>query len=305
MADKKGIEILDAKLLSSKIVPRQFKAELPLVHKKMNSIIKKTGKVLSDTVFETGNLALRKWLSLLAKQGASQSKLTAYLRCGLAHLTYDYVESQYKKIDIDDLISRTLVSMKNRKLHNCFFKPQVEPAPAKKAPKSKKKVEPVLKTLAYKKTGTKKKSPAKAKKPTAKKAAPKKAGVKKTVRKVAKKASAKKAVSKKPAAKRPVSKKKAVLKTLAYKKAPVRKAAPKKATAQKKAATKKNASAKRPAAKKNIVKAISKKAEALKSKMKKAVGGKKKTPTRKLSSKKAGRPVKTYSYSDRLTYLVR
>lgn len=300
MADKKGIEILDAKLLSSKIVPKQFKADLPLVHKKMNSIIKKTGKVLSDTVFETGNMALRKWLSLLAKQGASQSKLTAYLRCGLAHLTYDYVESQYKKIDLDDLISRTLVSMKNRKLHNCFFKPQGEPAPAKKAAKQKKKVEPVLKTLAYKKSGARKKSPAKAKKPATKKPTAKKAAVKKA----AKKSTAKKTVSKRPAAK-----KKAVLKTLAYKKAPARKAAPRKAASRKaapkkKAATKKS-TAKKPAGRKNIVKAISRKAEALKSKVKKAVGGKKKASTKKPASAKAKRPVKAYSYSDRLTYMVK
>jgi hypothetical protein len=306
MADKKGIEKLDAKLLSSKIVSKEYKSDLPLVHKKMNSIIKKTGKVLSDTVFETGNNALRKWLSLLAKQGASQAKLTAYLRCGLAHLTYDYVESQYKKIDPEDLISRTLVSMKNRKLHNCFFKPQIEPtaAPAKKGAKGKKKIEPVLKTLAYKKTAPKKKAVTKkkagkktaakkpaAKKATAKKAAPKKTAAKKSVKKAVKK-TAKKPAARKAASKKPAAKKKAVLKTLAYKKSPVKKASPKKA-------------AKKPASKKrNIVKAISRKAEAFRSKVKKAVAGRKPAAKKAPSKKKTG-TVKVYSYGDRLTHLVK
>ena len=70
MADKKGIVKLDEKLVSMRLIPRKMLIDLPLVHKKMNSILKKTGAVLSDEVFETGNLALRKWLQLLNKQGA-------------------------------------------------------------------------------------------------------------------------------------------------------------------------------------------------------------------------------------------
>ena len=135
MADKKGIVKLDEKLVSMRLIPRKMLIDLPLVHKKMNSILKKTGAVLSDEVFETGNLALRKWLQLLSKQGASQEKLTAYLRCGLAHLTYDYTESQYHQIGIDDLVSRSILSLKMRKLHTSFFKPTAEPkpVPAKKS----------------------------------------------------------------------------------------------------------------------------------------------------------------------------
>jgi len=135
MADKKGIVKLDEKLVSMRLIPRKMLIDLPLVHKKMNSILKKTGAVLSDEVFETGNLALRKWLQLLNKQGASQEKLTAYLRCGLAHLTYDYTESQYQQIGIDDLVSRSILSLKMRKQHTSFFKPAAEPkpVPAKKS----------------------------------------------------------------------------------------------------------------------------------------------------------------------------
>lgn len=148
MADKKGIGKLDEKLVSLKIIGESLLGELPLVHRKMNSILKKTGAVLSDDIFETGNAALRKWLLLLSKQGASQEKLTAYLRCGLAHLTYDFIESQYRQIDPDDLVTRTLMSLKNRKLHTSFFKPSVETAKAapKKKPAAGKKIVAIKKT---------------------------------------------------------------------------------------------------------------------------------------------------------------
>lgn len=311
MADKKGIEKLDEKLIGAKIVSRQYKADLPLVHRKMNSIIKKTGRVLSDAVFETGNAALRKWLALLSKQGASQAKLTAYLRCGLAHLTYDYVESQYKKIGPDDLIARTLVSMKNRKFHNCFFKPGQEPTatPAsKKGSVAKKKIEPVLKTLAYKKKA--------AKKPAAKKsnkAAPKKTAAKKAPTAKTKKAPAKKsrnvAAARKPPARKPPARKSASVKSSAKKAGTKASAAKKRAPAKKKAVLKTLAYGKSPAKKtptkspkrKNIIKAISRKAESLKAKVVKAVKTRKPAATK---TKKAG-GVKSYSYGDRLTRLVK
>ncbi len=197
MADKKGISKLDEKLVSMRLIPRQLLGELPLVHRKMNSIIKKTGAILSDEVFETGNLALRKWLQLLSKQGASQAKLTAYLRCGLAHLTYDFTESQYRQIDGDDLVSRSIISLKLRKLHTSFFKPATEP----KAAPAKKKTAPTKKIKAIKKTAPKKNSPKKtaAVKATAKRLAPKKAVAKKPV---AKKNAPKKAPATKAAAKK-------------------------------------------------------------------------------------------------------
>ena len=202
MADKKGIAKLDEKLVSMRLIPRQLLGELPLVHRKMNSIIKKTGAILSDEVFETGNQALRKWLQLLGKQGASQAKLTAYLRCGLAHLTYDYTESQYRQIDGDDLVSRSIISLKMRKLHTSFFKPAIEP----KAAPAKKKTAPAKKIKAIKKTAAKKpavkKTPA-AKKPAAKKPLVKKASAKKAT---AKKPAPKKTAARKTAAKKPAKK---------------------------------------------------------------------------------------------------
>lgn len=159
MADKKGIQKLDEKLIETGIIPEFLLGDLPLVHRKMNSILKKTGAVLSDEIFDTGNEALRKWLLTLYKQGASQEKLTGYLRCGLAHLNYDYIESQYRQIGIDDLVTRTLLSLKRRKLHATFFKPpqeSVKPvkqdtaAPAKKTAASK-KIVPIKKDEAAQK----------------------------------------------------------------------------------------------------------------------------------------------------------
>ena len=43
MADQKGISKLDEKLIGDQIIPESFSADLPLVHKKMNAILKKTG----------------------------------------------------------------------------------------------------------------------------------------------------------------------------------------------------------------------------------------------------------------------
>jgi hypothetical protein len=264
MADKKSIAKLDEKLVGMRIIQKRYAVDLPLVHRKMNSIIRKTGVVLSDEVFETGNAALRAWLFLLFKQGASQDKLTAYLRCGLAHLTFDYVGSQYKQIGVEDLIARTLGSLKNRKLHTSFFKPPKEsektPVSSGKTPVAKKKIEPIKRTLAFMKKGPAKKAIAKAKakkgglkKSTARKTAVKKAVAKKPVAKkkiAAKKPSLKKPVGKKPSVKKIPSKKASVRKSVTRK--PVAKKSVSKPVAAKKPG--KKATAKKPAAKKQTAK---------------------------------------------------
>lgn len=237
MADKKSMTRLDERLVGLGIVSGAFLAEFPLVHRKMNSIVRKTGAELSDSVFESGNAELRAWLTVLFKRGASQEKLTAYLRCALAHLTYDFIESQYHQIDLDDLISRAIVSLKKRKLHTSFFKPaqEVKPAPVKAKKASAGKIVAIKKRdVSKKKTATKKKAPAKktaaTKKPTAKKKAASPAR--------------KSAVAKKPSAKKPAVKKNAAKKTTAVKTAATRKPATKK-TVAKKPASKKPAAKKR------------------------------------------------------------
>lgn len=201
MADKKSMTRLDERLVGLGIVSGAFLAEFPLVHRKMNSIVRKTGAELSDSVFESGNAELRAWLTVLFKRGASQEKLTAYLRCALAHLTYDFIESQYHQIDLDDLISRAIVSLKKRKLHTSFFKPaqEVKPAPVKAKKASAGKIVAIKKRdVSKKKTATKKKAPAK------KTAA--------TRKPVTKKPSVKKPATKKPVTKKPAAKKTATKK---------------------------------------------------------------------------------------------
>lgn len=243
MADQRGISKLDEKLIGANIIPKSLAGDLPLVHRKMNAILKKTGAILTDAIFETGNEALRKWLNLLHKQGASQEKLTAYLRSGLAHLTYDFIESQYHQIDLDDLVSRTLVSLKNRNLHTSFYK-----APALPDKKAAKKAKTATKKIkAIKKVDLANKAPGAAKKASSKKTVTKKPPVKKasaakkatTPKKPVKKTTATKAPAKKSSVKKTVAKKKPLAAKKPAKKASAAKAPAKKAVAKKKATPKK------------------------------------------------------------------
>ncbi len=196
MADSKTVKILDDKLIEMKILDVQYKNEYSKVHKKLNSVLKKTGAILSDEIFKQGENELRAWLMLLYKKGASQEKLTAYLRCGLAHLSFDYIESSYKKIDVSDLITRALQSFKKRNYNKTFFKVSPGQVTGKKT-KNVKKVKAVKKTKTVKKVISKKAAVKKKKKPAAKKTSSKKAVKKKTLKKTVKKPKAVKKSKKK------------------------------------------------------------------------------------------------------------
>jgi len=218
MAAEKIISKIDLKLIETGIISPDFKADYKKVHTRLNSHVRKTGKILTEETFEKGNEELRKWLMELYKKGASQEKLTSYMRCGLAHLCCDFIESTYESISLDDLIARTLQSFKKRKFNKSFFKvasSQVaEPAKAvkkktaakkttkKTAAKTVKKAakKTTKKAAAKPKTVTKKSSAKKtsAKKSTAKKVAPKNTAARKTTSKtVSKKTETKKTSSKK------------------------------------------------------------------------------------------------------------
>lgn len=156
MADSKIVKLLDEKLIENSILDSSFSKDYSKVHKKMNSIIKKTGKILSDEIFKKGDSELREWLLLLYKKGASQEKLTSYLRCGLAHLSFDFIESSYKQISNEDLITRTLQSFAKRKYNKTFFK---APKVSEEKTSDKKKIKAVKKKIvkAVKKDSTKNK----------------------------------------------------------------------------------------------------------------------------------------------------
>jgi hypothetical protein len=197
MAESKSVTKLDQKLMDEGILDPAFKNDYKKVHTMLNSHIKKTGKILSEDTFQEGDKKLREWLLTLYKKGASQEKLSSYLRCGLAHLSFDYIDSTYQIISIEDLLTRALQSFKKRNYHKSFFKAAVS--------KTKKTAS---KKTAQKKTTVKKKSTAK-KKAAKKKTTTKTASKKKTVKKSSvKKSSAKKSVKKKTTPKKKTTTKK-------------------------------------------------------------------------------------------------
>lgn len=189
MADSKVVTRLDQRLIREKIIDRGYSDDYATVHRMLNSVIKKSGGKLTEKTFEKGEAKLRKWLIAQYKRGASQDKLTSYLRCGLAHLSFDFIESSYRTIDNDDLIVRTLLSFKKREFHKTYFKAPDLPKPKKKKPVKKKAV--------------KKKSAKKAKKTGRKKAVKKKPSPKKKSKAVKKKKAPAKRKAAKKSAKRP------------------------------------------------------------------------------------------------------
>jgi len=223
MAESKIVSNLDRKLIEESILDPVYREDYQIVHSMLNERMRQTGKILTEETFKKGEDALREWLAVLSKQGASQEKLTSYLRCGLAHLCFDFIESTYETI-----LTRAMQSFKLRDYHKTYFK----------ASGSSRKVTP---KAAVKKS---------AKKTPAKKASVKKAAVKAVKKKPVKKTAVKKAAEK--TVKKTVKKTEIKKKTAAKKKTPVKKSSLK--------AVKKKAAVKKAAAKKSSVKGVKNKA---------------------------------------------
>jgi hypothetical protein len=126
MADQKQSRQLDGKLIENKTIDSKFKDDFPKVHKELNTITRRGGGILDEAHLKKGEKGLRDWLNLLFKQGASQEKLTSYLRCGLAHLCCDFISSTYSRIEPEQLITRSLQSFKKRGYHKSYYKPPQE-----------------------------------------------------------------------------------------------------------------------------------------------------------------------------------
>ncbi|MFH0975299.1 MAG: hypothetical protein V1874_05890 [Spirochaetota bacterium] len=122
MADYKIVQKLDEKLIADGIIDAAYKDDYRKVHSRLNAHYKKSGAVLPAEMFDKNETRLRKWLGELYKKGASQERLTCYLRCGLAHLSFDFIESSYKSIGNDDLVTRALLSFKSREFHKTYYK---------------------------------------------------------------------------------------------------------------------------------------------------------------------------------------
>jgi hypothetical protein len=122
MADSKIVKELDSKLMEQGVLSKDYSRDYKLVHKMLNSYMKRSGKILTQENFNKGNQTLRDWLMILHKEGASQEKLTSYLRCGLAHLSFDFIASQNKDLSNGELVTRALQSFKARNYHKSFFR---------------------------------------------------------------------------------------------------------------------------------------------------------------------------------------
>lgn len=122
MADSKVIKDLDDKLIEQGVISREYARDYIIVHRMLNNYMKRSGKVLTQANFDRGEEKLRNWLMILHKEGASQEKLTSYLRSGLAHLSFDFIASNNKGIGRDDLVTRALQSFKHRNYHRTFFR---------------------------------------------------------------------------------------------------------------------------------------------------------------------------------------
>ncbi|MEA3558130.1 MAG: hypothetical protein U9R75_02650 [Candidatus Thermoplasmatota archaeon] len=130
MADSKTVAKLDSKLMEDEVVPRDYQKDYSIVHDMLNSYMRRHGGKLSEENFNVGDRKLRDYLMILSKKGASQEKLTAYLRVGLAHLSFDYIASMNPGLGPSQLTTRSLQSFKHRKFHKSYFK--VSPTKEKK-----------------------------------------------------------------------------------------------------------------------------------------------------------------------------
>jgi hypothetical protein len=196
MADYKIVQKLDEKLIAEGIIESAYKEDYRKVHSKLNSHYKKSGAILPAKMFDKNETRLRKWLGELYKKGASQERLTSYLRCGLAHLSFDFIESSYESIEKEDLVTRALLSFKNREYHKTYYKATDTAILVKKKRTVKKKT---TKKIKKKNVSGKKKIKKKAVKKSSSKTSKTKKIVKKTkpAAKKTSKSSKKKSTSKK------------------------------------------------------------------------------------------------------------
>jgi len=122
MADSRTVRRLDEKLMKEGVISTDLKNDYQTVHDMLNNYMRRSGGKVPGENFKKGEAKLRDWLMILYKQGASQEKLTSYLRCGLAHLSFDFIDSQNKGITGSDLVTRSLQSFKLRNFHRSFFR---------------------------------------------------------------------------------------------------------------------------------------------------------------------------------------
>lgn len=122
MADKKIVAKLDKKLTEQGIIKKEFEKDYEKVHTFLNKNNAKYDKYLRNDDFKKCENDLRSWLITLNKQGASQEKLTSYLRSGMAHLCFNYIRLKGENPQADEHVTRALKSFKKRNFDKTFFK---------------------------------------------------------------------------------------------------------------------------------------------------------------------------------------
>lgn len=183
MAVTKIVKELDLKLMEDGTISKEFEEDYQKVHKMLNTFVKQTGGQVTAENFEKGEEKLRDWLMILYKKGATQERLTDYLRCGFAHLSYDFISTQEENegLPSSELITRALKSFKKRKFNTKYFKVvkakvdttiSLKDGGTKAIQQAKKKTAPEKEPA--KKTAAKKEPAKTSAKLAAKKAAPKK-----------------------------------------------------------------------------------------------------------------------------------
>ncbi|EQA61275.1 hypothetical protein [Leptospira alexanderi] len=113
---------MDARRIEDNILDGNFKEDDSFVLRKLDEEISRIEKSAQPEInFKSGEKILKDWLHEFSLRDTSQEKLTNYLRCELAHLSFDYIESDKETEELDDLIEHALVFLKNRDLERSFF----------------------------------------------------------------------------------------------------------------------------------------------------------------------------------------
>ncbi len=115
---------LDEKLIENGIIEKKFVEDYKKVHDFLNKNVKTYDNFLKNDDFKSCEADLRKWMQTLKKQGASPEKLNSYLKSGMAHLCFDYIDVKQTddSLSENDKITRALQSFKMRRFNKMFIR---------------------------------------------------------------------------------------------------------------------------------------------------------------------------------------
>ncbi len=121
---KKAADKIDAKLIEGDVVEKNLLTDYQKVHDFLNKNVKLYDSYLKEDDFKSCEVELRSWLQTLKKQGAGPEKLNSYLKVGMAHLCYDYIDvnEEGSELSEDEKISRALKSFKMRRFNKMFIR---------------------------------------------------------------------------------------------------------------------------------------------------------------------------------------